>query len=109
MSRSAKGFLMGAGYCFAANLLMFVAFLQISSPTVCVTTWWVVNFPSIPFLWALTQFVPPPLDEADAIAWDYCMWVVGAFCACGFWGLFGMLVGRLTGRRPGSKLLASAD
>ena len=77
MSRGASGFRTGAVYCIAANVVMFGAFLRIDSPTVCVATWWVVNFPSIPLLWALAQFFPPPADEPDLIRWDYCMWVAG--------------------------------
>jgi hypothetical protein len=109
MSRSAIGFLMGAGYCLAANLLMFVAFLRINSPTVCVVVWWIVNFPSIPFLWVLGQFFPPPTDDAAGLRWDYYMWAAGALCACCFWGVLGTLVARLTKPRVNSNLLAKID
>jgi hypothetical protein len=109
MSRSAIGFLAGVGYCFAANILMFVAFLRINSPTVCVVTWWIVNFPSIPFLWALAKFFPPPTDDAAGLRWDYFMWAVGAFCACCIWGVFGTLVARLSRRRANSNLIANMD
>ena len=109
MSRGASGFRTGVGYCLAANALMFGAFLRINSPTVCVAIWWVVNFPSIPFLWALAQFFPPPNGEADVIRWDYCMWVAGAFCACCFWGVFGALVARLTVRQADTDLLPDLD
>jgi hypothetical protein len=109
MSRSAIGFLAGAGYSFAANALMFVAFLRINSPSICVGIWWVVNFPSIPFLWALAKFFPPPSDDAAGLRWDYFMWAVGACCAACVWGLFGTLVARLSKRRAGSALLPRMD
>jgi hypothetical protein len=100
---------MGAGYCLAANLLMFVAFLQINSPTFCVVTWWIVNFPSVPVLWILGHFFPPPLDDAAGIKWDYFMWAVGASCASTIWGVFGALVARLTKRQADSTLLPNLD
>ncbi|HTU26895.1 MAG TPA: hypothetical protein VMF30_15925 [Pirellulales bacterium] len=109
MSRSAVGFLTGVGYCLAANVLMFVAFLRIDSPTLCVVIWWMVNFPSVPFLTVLGRLIPAPVEGASDHAWEYQMWAAGALCASCIWGLFGMLVARLMQRRSDPSIAARAE
>ena len=103
MSRSAIGFLIGTGSILAADAAMLAAHPSnhLNSPMAWVIAWWVVNFPAIPFVWALIQVTPTARAEPWLTDWDYLMIAATMLCASLAWGSVGAIIGRLTTRQTG--------
>ena len=96
MSSAAIGFLAGAGCILAADAVMLAAHPanHLESPIGLVVAWWIVNFPAIPFVWALVQVVPTARAEPWLTPWDYLMIAATMLCASLAWGGVGALVGK---------------
>jgi hypothetical protein len=93
MRRALVGFLVAAGGGLVADVAMIVA--MDTSGDDGAASWWLINFPSLP--WLHYCMGPPPLGETEMGPWDYTVVFVSITSSCLSWGLVGACLGWLAG------------
>jgi hypothetical protein len=96
MRRALIGFLVAAGVVLVADIAIIVG-LGTSSDS-ATGVWWLINFPSVPFV--LCCAGAPPMGEAEIGPWDYMAVAISVIGSCVSWGLLGACIGWLTGSSP---------